>query len=254
VLILLPPSEGKWAPARGKPVDPGRLAFAEALGEQRQAVIDALVRTAGGPLPAALEALRLSAGQADEVERDRLLMTAPAAAAAKVYTGVLYQHLDLGTLSVAGRRRAARSVLIASALWGVVSPTDRIPAYRLSADATLPGLGKLAAAWRPALRAALPDHQGDLVVDLRSSAYAAAWRPRHATLVEVRASTAGGKVISHMAKAVRGRVARRLLEAQRAPRGPEAVASLAHDDEAGAVRLHPPGARGGAWVVEVVER
>src|SRR6202012_3059845 len=104
-------------------------------------------------------------------------------------------------------RRAQGRVLIASALWGVLRPADRIPYYRFSAKAKLDGIGGLAAFWRPALAAALPDKEGTLVVDMRSGAYAAAWKPKRATLVAVRAfSESGGerKAGSHMAKAGRG--------------------------------------------------
>jgi len=131
--------------------------------------------------------------------------------------------------------------LIASALWGVLRPADRIPYYRFSAKARLDGIGALAAFWRPALTAALPDKEGTLVVDMRSGAYAAAWKPRQATLVHVRAFTevkGKRKPVSHMAKAVRGEVARALLEAKKPPESPEAAATIA--EAAGfAVELTP---------------
>jgi hypothetical protein len=170
--------------------------------------------------------LAVSKGQAGEVAVDAGLSSAPAAPAATIYTGVLYDHLGLPDLP----KRAHNRVLIASALWGVVRPGDRIPYYRLSAKARLDGIGGLAAFWRPALAAALPDKPGDLVVDMRSGAYAAAWKPRRSTLLSVRAfSEVRGKrkPVSHMAKAVRGEVARVLLEAKSAPKTPEAAASLA---------------------------
>ena len=75
----------------------------------------------------------------------------------------------------------------------------------------------------------MPDEAGDLVVDMRSAAYAAAWKPRRATLLAVRAFTESGgkrKAVSHMAKAVRGDVARALLQAKKAPRDPEAAAAI----------------------------
>jgi uncharacterized protein len=222
VLVLLPPSEGKTAPRRGAPADLDRLAFPE-LTERRERLLRALAALSGGPAGAALEALGLSDGQAAELERNSVLRTAPAAMAARIYTGVLYERLRLPELPARARRR----VLIASALWGVVRPGDRIPAYRLSIDARLPEIGGLAAYWRPALQAALPD--SGLVVDLRSGPYAAAWRPRDAAVVGVRAFTErGGRrtAISHMVKATRGDVARLLLEAPRPPRSAEHVAAL----------------------------
>jgi cytoplasmic iron level regulating protein YaaA (DUF328/UPF0246 family) len=115
-------------------------------------------------------------------------------------------------------------VLIASALWGVVAPGDRIPAYRLSIAARLPRIPGLATYWRPALERALPDD--GLVVDLRSGGYAAAWGPKHATVVTVRGFTPEGKVISHFVKAIRGDVVRALLQAPRPPSTPEDVAAV----------------------------
>ncbi len=76
----------------------------------------------------------------------------------------------------------------------------------------------------------MPDEEGDLVVDMRSAAYAAAWKPKRATLLAVRAFTENGgkrKPVSHMAKAVRGDVARALLMAKKPPADPEAAAAIA---------------------------
>lgn len=256
MLVLLPPSEGKCAPEAGAPVDVGALAFAPALGAKREKALAALIKLAGGrSRRRALDLLGLPPGLAHELDRDAALRDAPAAPAGEVYAGVLFQHLDLATLPAAAVARAHEQVLVASALWGVVALDDRIPAYRLSISARLPALTKsgLAAFWRPALIAALPDAPGALVVDMRSGGYAAAWRPRHATLVEVKASTADGKPISHMAKAVRGTVTRELLVARHAATTPQDVATAAErGDGVGRVELHAPARPGGAHVVNVV--
>jgi cytoplasmic iron level regulating protein YaaA (DUF328/UPF0246 family) len=199
VLVLLPPSEGKTAPRRGAPVDLGALAFAAELEERRRAVLAALP------------------------DGDALL-TAPAARAATVYTGVLFGRLRLPELPARARRR----VLIFSGLWGVLRPDDRIPAYKLPIGEKVSGIGPLAAWWRPALGELLPDR--GLVLDLRSAAYAAAWRPARATVVAVRGFTerpdGSRTVISHMAKRVRGDVARAVLEAGGRPRGAADVLAI----------------------------
>lgn len=226
MLILLPPSEGKATPAKGAPLDLESLVYAERLGEKRAALLDALERLAAAPRKTAVRKLGVSAGQADEVAVGAGLRGAPAAAAAKIYTGVLFDRLGLPGLPAPARRR----VLIASALWGVLRPEDRIPYYRFSSKARLGRIGAPASWWRPALTAALPDEPGELVVDMRSAAYAAAWKPKRATLLAVRAFSDGGgqrKVVSHMAKAVRGDVARALLLAKRSPADPEAAAGVA---------------------------
>jgi len=203
MLILLPPSEGKAEPGVGAPLDLASLAFAAELGERRAELIG-----------------RLDPG----------LRAAPAAPAAEVYTGVLYARLDLLGLPRAARTRAAKRVLIASMLWGFVRPEDRIPHYRLPPKAKLDGIGPLSAWWRPALGAALPDKPGELIVDMRSAAYATAWKPEQAKLLAVRAFTeANGerKAVSHMAKAVRGEVARALLLARREAKDAESAAAIA---------------------------
>jgi uncharacterized protein len=226
VLILLPPSEGKTAPGPGEPVDLDSLAYPELLGERREKLLDALERLATLSRGRAIGMLAVSKGQAGEIDVNARLRSAPAAPAAQVYSGVLYERLGLAGLPAAARRR----VLIASALWGLVRADDRIPYYRLSAKAKLTKIGPLAGFWRPALAEAMPDEPGDLIIDMRSGAYAAAWKPKRATLISVRAfSESGGKrkVVSHMAKAARGDVARALLAAKRPPADAEAAAAVA---------------------------
>jgi cytoplasmic iron level regulating protein YaaA (DUF328/UPF0246 family) len=56
-----------------------------------------------------------------------------------------------------------------------------------------------------------------------------AWKPKRATLLAVRAFTevdGERKAVSHMAKAVRGDVARVLLTAKKAPCDPESAAAI----------------------------
>ena len=212
MLILLPPSEGKTAPSEGAPVDLGALAF-PGLTKTRERLLGVLSRLT---FPRALTYLDVSAGLTEEAQRNLTLREAPAAPAHEVYTGVLYEHLGLGSLP-------GENVLIASALWGFVRPSDRIPAYRLSMGATLPRIPSLPALWRDPLRRAVPDE--GLIVDLRSGAYAAAWKPRKATVIGVRAFV-DGKTVSHMVKATRGDVARILLASGEQPETPEDVASL----------------------------
>ncbi|MFG2043132.1 peroxide stress protein YaaA [Dactylosporangium sp. NPDC048998] len=214
MLILLPPSEGKAdAPRRGNPLDLDRLTL-PVLREARQAVLDDLVKLSADPA-GAIETLGLGAGQAGEVERNARLETAAAVPAGKVYTGVLYDALDLGTLDAAAKRRAARQLLVFSGLWGVVGIGDRIPPYRCSIGVRLPSAGPLAAHWRRALAAPLDELAGDeLVLDLRSSAYAAMWAPRNAVTVRV---LHGRKVVSHFNKATKGRMVRALLDSGARP-------------------------------------
>lgn len=232
MLLLLPPSEGKTpAPDGSLPLDLAALAHPE-LTEQRRATLAELAAVSSRP--EATTVLGVSDGLAAEVARNTSLALAPAAPAAQVYTGVLYAAAGLGSLGPAAAARAQASVRIFSGLWGAVAPADRIPAYRLSMDVTLPDVGPLARAWRPALASALDERtSGDVVVDCRSATYVAAWRPpRGADWVEVRVlREVDGKrsVVSHNAKHTRGVLAGRLLRATTEPTTGEDVLKSAQD-------------------------
>ena len=173
-LILLPPSESKLEPPRGKPVELATLSF-PSLTSLRAGLLD-----------------------------DRL-RAAPTVAAGLLYTGVLYNALEIETLPP----RTARNIVIVSAQFGALRPGDRVPAYRREMDA---------AYWREGLRAPLEEAvEGRVVLDCRSATYAAAWRPSrgstitrvHVGVVEEREGVR--RVVSHFAKKTRGEVARHVL-------------------------------------------
>ena len=233
MLILLPPSEGKASPSGKSRLDLDSLAFADALRDRRAGLIAALEKLGSSPRKKAIEALGISEGQVGEIARDAELATSPVAPASEVYTGVLYERLGFDSLTAAGKRRASENVLISSALWGFLAPSDRIPYYRFSMKAKLPKIGGLPAFWRESLAAAMAagghDEEGGLVLDMRSGAYSAAWKPKHTRLVTVLGFTetdGSRKTISHMAKAVRGEVARTALSTRVVPKDLETLAGL----------------------------
>ncbi|CAB4960168.1 MAG: peroxide stress protein YaaA [Actinobacteria bacterium] len=258
--ILLPPSEGKSPPGRGQPLDLSSLSLPE-LTATRERVLAALVALARGPEARAREVLGLSVRQIDELARDARLESEPAAAARDVYSGVLYESLSLATLSPAARRRADRSLLISSGLFGAVRPGDRIPAYRLSGDTDLPGVGPLSALWRDPLAEALvaPLARG-LVVDLRSGAYAAHFvirdslAARTATVRVLQETRVGSEIrrtiVSHHNKSTKGRLVRALLEAGASPKHPDALVAACRDLGFRAERGEP--SRTGVASIDVV--
>ncbi len=230
MLILLPPSEGKTAPRRGNPLDLGSLS-SPTLTPTRIRMLDALVGLCRDDPTTAATALGLGASQGELIARNGDLFTAATARADTIYTGVLYDALGFATLSPAARRRASSRVALTSALFGLVRPSDRIPAYRLSGDTTLPGLGSVAGAWRDCLGEAVISSLGQgLLVDLRSSSYAAFWRPtkdlapRVATVRVLHESAGTRSIVSHFNKATKGRIVRALLEEGVNPRTPAALA------------------------------
>jgi cytoplasmic iron level regulating protein YaaA (DUF328/UPF0246 family) len=263
VLVLLPPSEGKAASGRGAPLKPEGLSL-PGLAEARAAVLGELVELCRADEEKAREVLGLSEGLRGEIAKNAELETAGARPAGEIYTGVLYDALGLATLDAAARKRARQSLLVFSGLWGAVRVDDRIPSYRCSMGVKLPGLGALGAYWRAPMASVLPEAAGSgLVLDLRSSAYASAWRPkgevagRTATVrvlhAQIDPSTGVEKrsVVSHFNKATKGRIVRSLLETGAAPKGPgelvEALRDLGHRVEAEA-----PAKAGKAWALDVV--
>jgi cytoplasmic iron level regulating protein YaaA (DUF328/UPF0246 family) len=147
---------------------------------------------------------------------NRVLVGAPCLPAGRRFTGVVWDHLDLPSLAVGPRRRAAGAVVVVSAVAGLVGPGDPLPDHRLKLSVSLPPLGGLARFWREPLSAALNDHlAGRLVIDLLPTEHAAAWRPDPARYDHRRVALVdgGGRVVGHDAKAAKGRLARALLEA-----------------------------------------
>jgi hypothetical protein len=235
VLILLPPSEGKSTPSRGASLSLEGLSF-PVLTSARHDVLDSLVTLCEGDVGKAATVLGLGVTQSGEVARNAALVTAPTARADKVYAGVLYEALDLATLDAAAKRRASRQIRIMSSLFGVVPPSDRIPAYRLSGDVKLPGIGPLSTYWSKHLAAPLAEESGDsLVIDLRSSTYASFWRPAKGTAAKVLSvrvlheHNGTRKVVSHFNKATKGRLVRALLSTEGSPRRPQQFVELLRD-------------------------
>jgi len=261
VLVLLPPSEGKAASGRGAPLKPESLSL-PGLAAARAAVLDELVELCQADEEKAREVLGLSVGLRGEVAKNTELRTAGTRPAGELYTGVLYDALDLASLEADARRRAAKSLLVFSGLWGAVRIGDRIPPYRCSMGVKLPGLGTLGTYWRTPMESVMPEAAGDgLVLDLRSSAYTAAWKPKG----EVAARTASVRVlqsqmvdgvekrsvVSHFNKATKGRMVRDLLLAGARPKDPARLVDALRD-LGYVVEAEAPARAGRPWSLDVV--
>ncbi|MER7990225.1 peroxide stress protein YaaA [Streptomyces noursei] len=272
MLVLLPPSEGKAAGGSGKPLDLETLSL-PGLTAARAEVLAELVELCAADVAKAQEVLGLSEGLKGEVAKNAGLRTAGARPAGEIYTGVLYDALGLATLDAAARKRAERSLLVFSGLWGAVRIGDRIPSYRCSMGVKLPGLGALGAYWRGPMAEVLPAAAsggaargasgggGGLVLDLRSAAYATAWKPkgevagRTATVRVLQSKIVNGvekrSVVSHFNKATKGRLVRDLLVAGHEPADPaELVTALG---ELGyVVEAQAPAKGGKPWALDVI--
>jgi cytoplasmic iron level regulating protein YaaA (DUF328/UPF0246 family) len=235
VLILLPPSEGKATPRRGARLDLARLSAPE-LTAPREQVLEALTELCRTDPDRAIQVLGLGPTQSDDVRRNAELSDAPTARADAIYTGVLYESLDLETLDAAARRRSSRWLGVVSSVFGLVRPGDRIPSYRLAGGVNLPGLGVVSAHWRTALDPTVREAAGSgLVIDLRSTTYAGFWRPdpvlarKVATVRVLHEIGTKRSVVSHFNKATKGRLVRALLESGATPTTPARLADTITD-------------------------
>ena len=218
MIVLLPPSETKRAGGDGPPLELAQLRTPE-LGPLRTHLVDGLVALAADRA-ACRTALGISAGQDAEIDRNAALRTSPTLPAIRRYTGVLYDALDVESLTGAAAARARARLAVGSALFGLLRADDRIPAYRLSASAKLPGQPGLAVRWRPILEPVLADlADRELVVDLRSGAYVGLARLPTAVRVDVLAEHPDGRrtVVTHFNKAHKGRLARALAASSSEP-------------------------------------
>jgi cytoplasmic iron level regulating protein YaaA (DUF328/UPF0246 family) len=248
VLIIAPPSERKQpSPDRGRPIALDELSFPE-LTPIRQRVLDALIETSRRP--DAFARLMLGPTFAPAIAQNTRLLETPTLPASELYTGPLHEGLDLAGLSPAAAARADADVVIASSLWGLVRPTDRIPSYRLAIHARLVGMGRLEPMWRtvlPDVLARVASSSG-VILDLRSPGYQAVGMPtglgpRTVVLKIDRQPESGRRIGDVVAKRVRGQAAHRILEAGPDPADPCALADVLADHWP--VRLEPPDRPGG---------
>jgi cytoplasmic iron level regulating protein YaaA (DUF328/UPF0246 family) len=228
VLLLLPPSEAKSPGGDGPPLAQrapadhrgGAAGRLEDLQVARHKVLTAVARFCRRSPTAARTALRLPAGSAlADLAANIAVLDAPTMPALHRFTGVLFEALDLRTLTAPQRHRAGASTLVFSGAFGVLPGDEPVPVHRVPASASVPGVGGLTSYWKQVLRGALPPRvDGErLVVDLRSSDYAAMWQPTAeqasrvlaVRVLEDRAGTL--RAVSWSAKHGKGLLARELL-------------------------------------------
>lgn len=210
--ILLPPSETKRAGGAGALSWSGLHEDAR-LGPTRRRVLEALVELSTGDSVLAAKALKLGSKNRSELDHNRRLTTSGAMPAIERYTGVLYDALDAPSLEADARSWIDGHVLVQSALFGLVSAADRIPAYRLSAGTRLPSIAApLKRVWSEA-HAGL-DWQHRFVLDLRSKDYVAlaplpAGTGRLLHVVQ-RGEDGEVRALNHFNKSAKGDLVRRL--------------------------------------------
>ena len=210
--ILLPPSKGQVSGGRGAPWTPDGSVLDADRDVVMRSLVSSMQRSSGATLTKVLDARgdTLDAARAT----NRLVASAPTMPAIVRYDGVLYGELGYAALPAPARRRLDRSVLIFSALHGVVGARDPLPEHRLGFGASLDGLGRLSTWWRPRITAELAERlAGTVVWDLLPGEHSVAWSPSHVPMrrhVIVRFVDAQGRTVSHWNKLLKGALAAHL--------------------------------------------
>ena len=216
-MILLPPSEGKTDGTNKKVLNLEKLSFLQ-LTSKRAELLAAVIAMAKGPTAKTRLILSISAKQDFEILRDQQLLTAPTGPAWSVYTGVLYDAIGIATLSPTAKAKFEKDNFVVSALFGLISASDVIPAYRLSGDTVVPKIGTLGKFWGNEITNALSASE-DFVIDLRSGNYVKLGVTPAAIADQVvvprimqHMPKGAPKVVSHSNKASKGRIVRALAE------------------------------------------
>lgn len=255
-MILLPPSEGKTDPTGRQKLDFKKLSFPE-LMKQRQEIVSALVGMANGPVAKTRTALAISAKQDFEIERDQKLLTAPTGPAWSVYTGVLYDAIEIDSLSAKAKSKFESESYVVSALFGLINVSDRIPAYRLSGDTVVPKIGSLTKFWSESI-SELITKQDEFVIDLRSGNYVKLGPISKKIAEQVvvprimqKMPKGAPKVVSHSNKATKGRLVRALAQSTKSVTSVEQLANLA-EKVALDVKIVKPTKAGAPWGLDVI--
>ena len=224
LLVLIPPSLTKSSGGR-RVTKAGD--FDTQLGDARSLVNASLAALVARASAKELERILSARGPLLEralwATRELTAGTAPRTPAWRRYQGVVWSHLDPGSLAPATRRR----ILVPSGLYGLVTAEDAIAEYRLRMNTRLGSLGVLASFWRPRVSEVLAQHRAHAtVVNLLPQ--------EHVAGIDLGALGDGRQVVhahfvanderravGHDAKAVKGVLARHLLE-----RGLEGVESV----------------------------
>ncbi len=140
------------------------------------------------------------------------ILTSSTCKAIQRYTGVAYKHLDFKTLDNHQQTWILENTIIFSNLFGPLLAGDNIPYYRFKQGSTINGF-KPELFYKENFTKEIDHYIGsNLVIDLRASFYEKFYTLtcRHITMKFIK----NGKVVSHWAKAYRGKILRELSKYQ----------------------------------------
>lgn len=220
MLLLLPPSETKRIGGSNLTIEQVHLSYGQ-LNEARDLVLEDLLKLCKKKDFAA-KVLKLSQKQLGEIDFNLAIKTAPTMPAYQRYEGTLYKAIDVASFGPHEVEQMRAHVLMQSALFGLISATDRIPWYRLSAGTVLPKVS-LKRVWKEHQDAAWARLVDFPIIDLRSKAYVDL-APIPSNLdsywVEVVAEDSKGqrKALNHFNKTAKGEFVGAFVRAKAAPK------------------------------------
>lgn len=220
MLLLLPPSETKRIGGSNLTIEQVHLSYGE-LNEARDQVLGDLLKLCKNKAEAE-RVLKLSKKQLGEIDFNLAIKTAPTMPAYQRYEGTLYKAIGVDTFTSHEVEQVREHVLMQSALFGLISATDRIPWYRLSAGTVLPKVS-LKKVWKDHQDAAWARLVDFPIIDLRSKAYvdlAPIPRELDSYWVEVVAEDSNGqrKALNHFNKTAKGEFVGAFVRAKTAPK------------------------------------
>ena len=220
MLLLLPPSETKRIGGSNLTIEQVHLSYGQ-LNEARDLILDALIKVCKNKAEAT-KVLKLSPKQQGDRELNLEIRHAPTMPAYERYEGTLYKAIGIDSFTKHEVDLMRGNVLIQSALFGLISATDRIPWYRLSANTVLPRVS-LKKVWREHQDAAYNRLVDMPIIDLRSKAYVdLAPIPEHldSYWVEVVAEDSKGqrRALNHFNKTAKGELVGAFVRAKTPPK------------------------------------
>ena len=135
------------------------------------------------------------------------IFASPTLKAIRRYTGVAYEYLDYDSLHPLQQEFLDEHVVIFSNLFGPLCASDLIPFYKLKQGVAVGDI-KPERYYAQRCKNLLGDEE---ILDLRARYYEKFYKPKFAVKMKF---IKGGKVVSHWAKAYRGKILRQIAQAR----------------------------------------
>jgi cytoplasmic iron level regulating protein YaaA (DUF328/UPF0246 family) len=224
-IILLPPSEGKsdsidlknpsWDAVRN---DSKYIHFSE-LNKKRLELIKSLQKYAKNADEKELEALfELKGKNLDKAAAaTKNLLVSPTMPAYRLYTGVVYDNIEIDTLSKSALTNLTSKTYAISGLWGLVRLSDHLPDYKLKISSRFDDINLVKYWMGDVSRLINQISKEKFVWDLLPNEHRKVWNDKcsaatHIAAVRFVEEKAGKlKVVGHTAKAYKGKLVREIV-------------------------------------------